>query len=201
MKIACLDFEGVLVPEIWINLAEATGIDKLRLTTRDIADYDELMRYRLDIMAAENLGFSELNAAASTLDPLPGAAEFLRWLRGEYQVAILSDTFYELAQPLLEKLDLPMMLCHRLEVADDGRITGYRLRQSDPKRHAVRAFRSMNYEIVATGDSYNDISMLEEADHAMLFCPSDKVVADYPDFPVARDHGELRAMFADALGR
>lgn len=201
MKIACLDFEGVLVPEIWINLAEATGIDKLRLTTRDIADYDELMRYRLEIMAAENLGYEALSAAAAKLDPMPGAAGFLAWLRTEYQVAILSDTFYELAQPLLEKLGFPMMLCHRLEVDTDGRITGYRLRQPDPKRQAVRAFRAMNYEIVATGDSYNDISMLEEADHAMLFRPSEKVVADYPHFPVALDHDELRGMFTDALAR
>ena len=199
MKIACLDFEGVLVPEIWINLAEATGIDKLRLTTRDIADYDELMRYRLDIMAAENLGYDELSAAAAKLDPMPGAAEFLDWLRREYQVAILSDTFYELAQPLLEKLGFPMMLCHRLEVGADGRITGYHLRQSDPKRQAVRAFHAMNYRVVATGDSYNDISMLEEADHAMLFRPSDKVVADYPSFPVAHDHETLREMFAGAM--
>lgn len=200
MKIACLDFEGVLVPEIWISLAEQTGIDDLRLTTRDIPDYDELMGYRLNIMAKQGLGFNALTAAAAALAPLPGAAEFLNWLRGEYQVAIISDTFHELAQPLLAQLDYPMVLCHRLEVAADGTIAGYRLRQKDPKRHAVKAFQSLQYEVVATGDSYNDITMLEQADHAMLFRPSDKVRADYPDYPVASDYAELRAMFAAASG-
>mgnify|MGYP001023489570 CR=1 FL=1 len=198
MKVACLDFEGVLVPEIWISLAERTGIDDLRLTTRDIPDYDELMTYRLNIMAKHGLGFNELNEAASGLDPLPGAADFLQWLSSEFQVAILSDTFYELAQPLLAKLGFPMMLCHRLEVADDGRISGYQLRQKDPKRQAVKAFQSLSYQVVATGDSYNDISMLEQADQAMLFCPSEKVVRDYPHFPIAKNYTELRAMFASA---
>ena len=199
MKIACLDFEGVLVPEIWINLSQKTGIEDLRLTTRDIPDYDELMRYRLGIMDKHALGFNELNAAAASLDPLPGAAEFLRWLQARYQVAIISDTFHQLAGPLLEKLDYPMVLCHQLVVGADGRITDYQLRQKDPKRHAVKAFQSLNYKVVATGDSYNDISMLEQADDAMLFRPSDKVRADYPDYPVAETYDELKTMFANAL--
>lgn len=198
MKIACLDFEGVLVPEIWISLAEHTGIDDLRLTTRDIPDYDELMGYRLNIMAKRGLGFNELNHAANGLQPLPGAAEFLNWLRSEFQVAIISDTFHELARPLVAQLGYPMILCHRLEVADDGKISGYRLRQPDPKRHAVKAFQSLRYEVVATGDSYNDISMLEQADHAMLFRPSQKVRDDYPNYPVASDYAELTAMFSAA---
>ncbi len=198
MKVACLDFEGVLVPEIWISLAERTGIDDLRLTTRDIPDYDELMGYRLNIMSKRGLGFNALNEAAAGLNPLPGAAAFLDWLRGEYQVAILSDTFHELAAPLLAQLDYPMILCHHLEIAADGAIAGYQLRQPDPKRQAVKAFQSLRYEVVATGDSYNDISMLEQADRAMLFSPSDKVRRDYPHFPVATDYAELRAMFAAA---
>ena len=200
MKVACLDFEGVLVPEIWISLAERTGIDELKLTTRDIPDYDELMGYRLDIMAKRGLGFNALSDAAAGLEPLPGAADFLAWLSGEFQVAIISDTFHELARPLVASLGYPMILCHRLEVDAQGHITGYRLRQKDPKRHAVKAFQSLRYEVVATGDSYNDISMLEQADVAMLFRPSEKVVRDFPNFPVALNYGELRAMFAAANG-
>ncbi len=198
MNIACLDFEGVLVPEIWIGLAERTGIDALKVTTRDIPDYDELMTYRLGLMDEHGLRFADIQAAADALEPLPGAAEFLHWLRGEFQVAILSDTFYELGGPLARKLGDPMLLCHRLEIADDGRITGYRLRQPDPKRAAVKAFRSLNYTIFAAGDSYNDISMLQEADYGVLFCPPDKVVADYPALDVARDYTTLREAFSRA---
>ncbi|MGR8918730.1 MAG: bifunctional phosphoserine phosphatase/homoserine phosphotransferase ThrH [Gammaproteobacteria bacterium] len=200
MKVACLDFEGVLVPEIWISLAERTGIDELRLTTRDIPDYDELMRHRLDIMAKRGLGFNALNEAAGSLAPLPGAREFLDWLRGEYQVAIISDTFHELARPLLQQLDYPMVLCHRLEVDEAGAIANYHLRQRDPKRHAVKAFQSLHYEVVATGDSYNDISMLEQADTAFFFRPSDKVRQDYPDYAVAETYDTLRDMFEAARG-
>ena len=199
MKVACIDFEGVLVPEIWISLAERTGIEELKLTTRDIPDYDELMGHRLSIMDKHGLRFKELLAAADSLAPLPGAAAFLDWLRSEYQVAIISDTFHELARPLVAKLGQPMILCHRLAVDATDRITGYRLRQPDPKRCAVKSFQALRYQVVATGDSYNDISMLEQADHGMFFCPSDKVVRDYPQIPVARDYAELRAMFTAAL--
>ena len=201
MKIACLDFEGVLVPEIWINLAEKTGIDDLKLTTRDIPDYDELMRYRLRIMSDRGLGYNALREAAGALEPLPGAAEFLHWLRATCQVAIISDTFHELAAPLVAQLDYPMILCHRLEIAADGSIANYRLRQKDPKRHAVKAFQSLHYEVIAAGDSYNDISMLEQADHAALFCPSDKVRQDYPDFPVTETYPELRSIFEEFVAR
>ena len=199
MKIACLDFEGVLVPEIWVQLAEQTGIDALRQTTRDIPDYDELMRQRLDILNRHGIGFDAISKAAESLEPLPGAADFLAWLQGHFQVAILSDTYYELAGGLVAKLGYPMMLCHRLEVADDGTITNYVLRQADPKHHAVRAFQSMQYEVVATGDSYNDISMLKTAEQGILFRPSDKVVADYPEFPVANTYDELKTMFEQSL--
>ena len=199
MKVACIDFEGVLVPEIWISLADRTGIKALELTTRDIPDYDELMAHRLNIMSEHRLGFNEIEAAAAALDPLPGAAEFLSWLRIHFQVAIISDTFHELAKPLTAKLGRPLILCHRLEIKSDGKITGYIMRQDDPKRRAVTAFQSLNYKVVATGDSYNDISMLEQADTSMFFKPSHKVVADYPDIAVADNYTELQAMFADAI--
>ncbi len=199
MKVACIDFEGVLVPEIWISLAERTGIEDLKVTTRDIPDYDELMGHRLGIMNKHDLSFKQLLDAASQLDPLPGAADFLDWLRGEFQVAIISDTFHELARPLVAKLGKPVILCHRLEIDADGRIAGYHMRQPDPKRHAVKAFQSLNYQVVATGDSYNDISMLDQADAGMFFCPSEKVTRDYPDIPVARDYAQLKSMFANAL--
>ena len=197
MKIACLDFEGVLVPEIWIGLAVRTGIDELRVTTRDIPDYDELMTYRLELMRWHNLRFADIQAAADALEPLPGAEAFLTWLCTEFQVVILSDTFYELAGPLVRKLGYPMMLCHRLEVDTDGRITNYHLRQIDPKRASVKAFKSLNYKVVAAGDSYNDISMLQEADFGMLFCPPEKVVTDYPEFAVALDYTELKSRFLE----
>ena len=193
MNIACLDFEGVLVPEIWIGLATRTGIEDLKLTTRDVPDYDELMTRRLDIMRAHNLRFDDLQAAADSLEPLPGAADFLERLRGQCQVAILSDTFYELAGPLIRKLAYPMLLCHRLEVDGNGNIVAYHIRQPDPKRAAVRAFHSLNYRVIAAGDSYNDISMLEEADVGILFRPPDKVISDHPEFTVCRDYAPLLA--------
>ena len=199
MKVACIDFEGVLVPEIWLSLADRTGLDDLRLTTRDIPDYDELMGHRLGVMDKHGLRYSQLLAAATELDPLPGAPAFLAWLRSVFQVAIISDTFHELARPLVAKLGDPVILCHQLEIADD-RIVSYRIRQPDPKRCAVRAFQSLNYEVVATGDSYNDISMLTQANTGMFFQPSKKVVEDYPDIPVASDYDELRAMFSAASG-
>lgn len=198
MNIACLDFEGVLVPEIWIGLATRTGIDELKVTTRDIPDYDELMRFRLDKMHHHGLGFADIQAAADALEPLPGAHDFLAWLRTEFQVVILSDTFYELAGPLVRKLGYPTMLCHRLEIDADNRISGYRLRQADPKRASVKAFKSLNYKIVAAGDSYNDISMLEEADLGILFCPPDNVIEDYPQFAVTTDYDALKSAFQNA---
>ncbi|MSR14433.1 MAG: bifunctional phosphoserine phosphatase/homoserine phosphotransferase ThrH [Gammaproteobacteria bacterium] len=198
MKIACLDFEGVLVPEIWVGLAERTGIDALRVTTREIPDYDELMGQRLRLMREHRLGLSDIQAAADELQPLPGAIEFLGWLRTEFQVAIVSDTFYELASPLIRKLDFPMLLCHRLEVDNRQQIVGYKLRQADPKRQAVRAFKAMNYKVVATGDSYNDVPMLSEADHGWFFCPPENVCRDYPEIPVVRGYAELKAAFVGA---
>ena len=196
MKVACIDFEGVLVPEIWVSLAERTGIAELRVTTRDIPDYDELMGLRLRIMRERGLRYTDIQAAAGALDPLPGAREFLTWLRANFQVAIISDTFHELAAPLVAKLDYPMILCHRLNIDADGNVVGYTLRQADPKRHSVLAFKGLHYQVVATGDSYNDISMLHTADAGFLFQPSEKVTRDHPDLPVANTYDELKAKFA-----
>jgi phosphoserine / homoserine phosphotransferase len=197
MNIACLDFEGVLVPEIWIGLAQRTGIEELKVTTRDIPDYDELMTHRLAIMRRHGLRFDDVQAAADALQPLAGAEDFLEWLRPRFQVVILSDTFYELAGPLVAKLDYPLLLCHRLEIDAQNRIAGYRLRQADPKRASVKAFKSLRYKVLAAGDSYNDVSMLAEADFGVLYCPPDNVVVDHPEFPVARDYAELQTAFTD----
>jgi len=201
MKIACLDFEGVLVPEIWINVAEQTGIEALRVTTRDVPDYDALMRQRLRILEEHHLRLPDIQAVIAKMGPMNGAEDFIGWLRERFQVILLSDTFYEFAAPLLEQLGYPALLCHRLEVNHDGSVTGYRLRQEDSKRMAVKAFHSLGYAVVATGDSYNDTSMLAEADAGILFCPPDNVVAEFPQFPVALNYNQLRNEFLDANGR
>lgn len=192
MKIICLDLEGVLVPEIWIGVAERTGIEELRLTTRDISDYDVLMKRRLEILADKGLGIGDIHEVIDTLDPLPGALEFLDSLRAAVQVAIISDTFYQFAEPLMRKLRWPSLYCNDLEIDGEGRVTGYRLRQPDQKRMAVQAFKSLKFEVLAAGDSYNDLSMLTEADAGVLFRPPEKLVAEYPDFPVTETHPELR---------
>lgn len=195
MKITCLDLEGVLVPEIWIGVAERSGIDALRLTTRDIADYDELMQHRLKILAEHGLGLNDIQAVIAELKPLAGAAAFLDALRARSQVIILSDTFYEFAQPLMRQLVWPTLFCHRLEVDDAGRITGYRLRQSDPKRQAVKALQALNFHVVAAGDSFNDLTMLTQADAGILFNPPSSLSQAYPQFTVTEDYAEL----ADAI--
>ena len=192
MHVVCLDLEGVLVPEIWIGLAEKTGIESLRATTRDVPDYDQLMQQRLQLLDERGMGFEELRQVAASLDPLEGSREFLDWLRGQFQVVILSDTFYELAGSLMQKLGWPTLFCHRLEVDERGRISGYRLRQSQPKRAAVRALKSLNFRVLAAGDSYNDLDMLEEADAGILFRPPENVVRDAPDYPVTHEYEALK---------
>jgi phosphoserine/homoserine phosphotransferase len=199
MNLACLDLEGVLVPEIWIRVAERTGIEELRLTTRDISDYDELMRHRLRLLDGAGICLSQIQEVIAAMGPMPGAASFLDWLRERFQVVILSDTFYEFAMPLMAQLGHPTLLCHRLQVSDD-RIVGYTLRQPDSKRAAVRAFHHLNYRVVATGDSYNDVAMLAEADAGILFRPPPNVVAEFPRFPVVTEYDGLRAAFVNALG-
>ena len=163
MEIACLDLEGVLIPEIWINFADKTGIDALRATTRDIPDYDQLMQQRLRLLDEHKLGYKEIQEVISTLEPLEGAVEFIGWLKENFQVVILSDTFYEFSQPLMRQLGFPTLLCHRLEIAEDGTVLDYKIRQKDPKRQSVKAFHGLNYRVIAAGDSYNDTTMLAEA--------------------------------------
>lgn len=201
MEIACLDLEGVLIPEVWINVAERTDIDDLRLTTRDISDYDELMGHRLKVLDEHGLNLNDIQAVIDTMEPMEGAAEFLDWLRPRFQVVILSDTFYEFAQPFMRKLGWPTLFCHRLEVAPDGRIENYRLRMPDQKRACVEAFRSVEFNTIATGDSYNDISMLKAADAGILFRPPSNVIEEYPQFPVTTTYDALALEFTAASNR
>lgn len=182
MDILCLDLEGVLIPEIWQAVAVETGIDDLQKTTRDVPVYDDLMQFRLGVLAEHDIRMSTITSVIDRLEPLPGAAAFLDWAREHYQVAILSDTFYEFAAPFMAKLGNPFLLCHRLEVVDD-RIVGYRLRQPDPKRCSVQAFHSLRYRVLAAGDSFNDVPMLEEADESYFFDAPDNVLAAHPDIP------------------
>ena len=199
--IACLDLEGVLVPEIWINVAERTGIAELRVTTRDEPDYDKLMRRRLGILDQHKLRLPDIQQVIGTMTPLEGASEFLDWLRARFQAVILSDTFDEFAAPLMAQLGYPTLFCNSLVVAGDGRITDYRIRIRDGKRKAVMAFKLLNFDVIAAGDSYNDTSMLTEADAGILFRPPDKVVREFPQFPVTTNYDELRAAFLSAAGR
>ena len=199
MKVACLDLEGVLVPEIWINVAERTGIEALRRTTREEPDYDKLMRGRLEILDRHGLGLPDIQRVIRSMGPLDGAREFLGWLRERAQVLILSDTFYEFAEPLMAQLGRPTLFCHALETNAAGRITGYRIRLPDQKRRTVRALHELAFRVVAAGDSYNDTAMLGEADAGILFRPPDNVVREFPHFPVARSYDELRRAFSTAL--
>lgn len=198
MEIACLDLEGVLIPEVWINFAERTGIDALRATTRDIPDYDKLMTQRLAILRKHKLGIRDIQEVIAGMEPLPGASEALDWLRERFQVVILSDTFYEFAEPFMRKLGWPTIFCHKLEIDDAGMIRDYKIRQPDPKRASVQAFHSLKFRTIATGDSYNDTTMLAEADAGILFCPPQNVIDEFPQFPVATSYAELRAEFSKA---
>ena len=192
MQIACLDLEGVLVPEIWIAVSGKTKIASLRATTRDIPDYDVLMKQRLRILKEHNLNLKDIQAVIGTLKPLDGALDFLNWLRERFQVAILSDTFDEFALPLMRQLGFPMLLCHRLEVDNNDMITGYHLRQKDAKRESAKAFKNLKYQVIAVGDSYNDTSMLSEAHAGILFKPPQNVINDFPQFPVTKSYTELQ---------
>ncbi|MBM4385641.1 MAG: bifunctional phosphoserine phosphatase/homoserine phosphotransferase ThrH [Deltaproteobacteria bacterium] len=198
MIIACLDLEGVLVPEIWIEFSERTRIPELRRTTRDEPDYDKLMKWRIALLEQKGFGLADIQAVIATMSPLPGAREFLDWLRARMQVVILSDTFNQFAQPLMKQLGWPTLFCHDLVTNAAGRIGDYRLRQPDAKRQSVIALRSLNFRTIAAGDSYNDTRMLGEADHGVLFCPPDNVIREFPQFPVTRTYDELRAAFERA---
>ncbi len=201
MEIACLDLEGVLVPEIWINFADETGIAELRATTRDIPDYDRLMRQRLALLDQHGFGLPDIQRVIDRMGPLPGALEFVDWLRERFQVVILSDTFYEFAQPLMRQLGWPALLCHRLQVDEQGRVVDYLLRQKDPKRHAVEAFKSLNFRVISAGDSYNDTTMLAASDAGILFRAPANVVVEFPQFPTAREYDELKERFLAASDR
>ena len=196
--LACLDLEGVLVPEIWIAFAEQTGIEKLRLTTRDIPDYDELMRGRLKILDENNLKLADIQKVIEKIKPLEGAYDFLGWLKSEFQVIILSDTFYQFAGPLMAQLDYPTLFCNALIVDNEGRIANYRLRQDDGKTKAVMALQSLNFQVVAAGDSYNDTGMLKKADAGIFFRPPESITEEFPQFPVTHQYEEMKQAFQQA---
>ncbi len=191
MDIVCLDLEGVLVPEIWIEVAENSGIEALKATTRDIPDYDVLMRQRLALLEESGLGLGDIQAVIADMGPFDGAGAFLAELRESYQVVVLSDTFYEFALPLMRQLDWPTLFCHRLEVNAMGAVTGYKLRMADHKREAVRSFRELNFRVTAAGDSYNDINMLEDADRGILFRAPDNVIEEFPHLAVVESYPDL----------
>lgn len=199
MHIVCADLEGVFVPEIWINVAEKTGIEALRLTTRDISDYDVLMKKRLSILEANNLKLSDITRVIDTMEPLPGATDFVEWLRSQTQLIILSDTFTQFAGPLMKKLGWPTLFCHSLSVNGDGYVTDYVLRQKDSKEKAVSALKQLNFNVVALGDSYNDISMLKSADKGILFRPPENVVKEFPELEVTRNYDDLRTILQKIL--
>lgn len=195
MMIGCLDLEGVLVPEIWIHFSKKTGIKELSLTTRDIPDYDALMKRRLAILDQHGLKLPDIQDVIHTLSPLEGAREFLDWLRSEFQVVILSDTFYEFARPLMSQLGWPTLFCHSLKVDSKGKIEDYQLRIANQKKLSIQALSKINFKTIAAGDSYNDISMLQEANAGIFFRPPAQVVKEFPQFPVTHTYAELKDQF------
>jgi len=199
MHVVCLDLEGVLVPEIWIEFSKATNIPELKITTRDEPDYDKLMKYRLDILARNGLKLKDIQQVIGGMDPLPGAIEFMAALRPLTQVVILSDTFTQFAQPLMAKLDWPTLFCNCLTVAGDGSVSGYTLRQSDGKRKAVEAFRSINMQVLAAGDSYNDLAMIKTAHAGALFRAPDSIKKQHPDIPCFEDYDGLLSMIKEFI--
>ncbi|WDN88454.1 phosphoserine / homoserine phosphotransferase [Desulfosarcina sp. BuS5] len=199
MYIVCSDLEGVFVSEIWINVAEKTGIKELRLTTRDISDYDVLMKKRLSILHANRLKIQDIQEVIAGMEPLEGAVEFLDWLRSVTQVVIVSDTFIQFAEPLMLKLGRPTLLCHSLTIDADGSVSGYNLRQKDGKKKIVQAFKGLNYNVIACGDSYNDIDMLQKADKGMLFNPPDNVKNEYPELSVSYTYKEMKKIITGIM--
>ena len=199
MNVICSDMEGVFTPEIWIKVAEKTGIDELRITTRDEPDYDKLMRYRIDILDKKGLKLKDIQDVISEMEPLQGAKEFLDWMRRKAPVIIVSDTFEQFAAPLMEKLGLPTLFCNTLEV-EDGKIVGYKLRQPDQKRHVVEALQQLHYGVIAMGDSYNDVSMIKKAENGAFFKPPERVIEEFPEFPVAQDYEKMKDIVRGFLG-
>jgi phosphoserine/homoserine phosphotransferase len=199
MNIVCLDLEGVLVPEIWVAFAEAAGIPELKRTTREEPDYDKLMNYRLGVLREHGLGLKEIQATIDTIDPMPGAKEFLDELRSVTQVMIVSDTFDQFAAPLMKKLGWPTILCNTLEVAPDGSITGYKMRCDETKKTTVKALQTMGFDTVASGDSYNDIGMILNSKAGFLFRSCDRIREEYPHIPAYEEYSELMAAIKAAL--
>ena len=199
MNIVCLDLEGVLIPEIWINFADKVGVEELKATTRDIPDYDELMRFRLDLCNKHDFRIGDIQTVIDTLTPLDGAKEFSDQLRADYQLIILSDTFQEFAEPMMRQLDWPTLFCHQLVIDDEGRINDYKLRMPDHKRETVKRLQQLNFNVVAAGDSYNDTTMLGQAEQGILFCPPQKVIEEFPQFPVAKTYPQLRNEIDSAI--
>ncbi len=199
MNIVCLDLEGVLIPEIWIAFAQKTGIEALKRTTRDEPDYNVLMQYRLDILGKEGFKLADIEDVICSLEPLPGAQEFVDWVRSQTRLVILSDTFRQFVGPLMARLGHPTLFCHDLVVDETGRISDYSLRLADHKRKAVEAFKALNFTTFAAGDSYNDLSMIDVADERALYCPPERLTIERPELPVARDHRELRKIIEDIL--
>ena len=201
MQLVCLDLEGVLVPEIWIEFAKRTGISELRRTTRDEPDYDKLMTYRLDLLKTHKLGLPDIQKVIADMGPMTGAKEFLDQLRRDFQVIILSDTFYEFAMPLMEQLGMPTLFCHKLEADATGFLVNYHLRMPNQKKEAVRRFKELRFDVIAAGDSYNDTAMLIEAHAGILFHPPQNVIDEFPQFPVAMNYAALRAEIDSAAAR
>ncbi len=191
MNIVCLDLEGVLVPEIWINVANKTNTKELLLTTRDISNYDNLMKYRLNILKEKNIKYHDIFEIINSLEPLDGAIDFLNTLKQKYQVIILSDTYYEFAMPLMKKLNYPTLFCHKLVIDKNDCIIDYKLRIKNSKKNAVKRLKQLNFKVIASGDSYNDIEMLKTAHKGILFCPPDNVIRDFSYFPITRNYQEL----------
>jgi len=201
VEIACLDLEGVLTPEIWINFAKHTGIDELKATTRDVPDYDVLMRQRLKILQEHQLGLPDIQAVIDKMNPLEGAQYFLYWLKEHFQVIVLSDTFYEFAMPLMKQLNYPVLFCNKLVVDNKGNVIDYELRQKDQKRQSIVALHQLNFRVIAVGDSYNDTSMLMEADEGILFKPPQNVIDEFPQFSVTTTYDELQQAFLKSSNR
>jgi phosphoserine / homoserine phosphotransferase len=201
VQLVCLDLEGVLVPEIWIEFAERTGIAELRRTTRDEPNYDTLMKFRLDLLAKNKLGLPDIQKVISEMGPMAGAKDFLDDLRQQFQVIILSDTFYEFAMPLMQQLGMPTLFCHKLEADTNGMLVNYHLRMPNQKKEAVQRFKELQYKVIAAGDSYNDTAMLGEAHAGILFHPPENVIREFPQFPVTMNYAELKAEILKAAAR
>jgi phosphoserine / homoserine phosphotransferase len=201
MQVVCLDLEGVLVPEIWIAFSQRTGIPEFSRTTRDEPDYDKLMRYRLALLRQHGLKLADIHAVIGGMQPMEGARAFLDDLRSRFQVIILSDTFYEFADPLMQQLGRPTLFCHKLVIDADGFVADYQLRQPDQKRHAVNALKGLNFQVIAAGDSYNDTGMLGAADAGFFIHPPESIVAQFPQYPVNHSYAELKASIDGAAAR